>query len=193
MDIEALLDAHGLAFVLVGCFLEGDTVALSAGLLEHKGLLPFGPTVLAAAAGAWIWDISIFALGRIFRAHPRVARAMSNPRAQALTQRLIRRPLLLAALFRFVPGTRTVAPLALATASSLPAPVYAAVTAVSALLWALVLVSIGHDLGAIIERIWGDLRDPRAVIALPLLSLAALMIWTGTRLRRGTARDHPRK
>ena len=184
MDIDALLNRYGLAFVFVGCFVEGDTVALTAGVLEHKGLLPFWPTVLAAAAGGWVWDISIFALGRGFRAHPRVARAMSHPRARALTGRLLRWPILLAAVFRFIPATRTVAPLALATGSRLPFAVYAPVTLMSALVWALTLVSIGHDLGQYIERAWGGIRDIRLMLLIPGLSIAGIAIWTGLRLRR---------
>ena len=184
MDIDALLDRYGLAFVFVGCFVEGDTVALTAGVLEHQGLLPFWPTVLAAAAGGWTWDIAIFALGRGFRAHPRVARALSHPRAQALTRRLLRWPVVLAAVFRFIPATRTVAPLALATASTLSMPLYAAITLVSAMLWALILVTIGHDLGQLIDRLWGDMQDIRPILLIPCLSIAGIAIWTGMRIRR---------
>lgn len=184
MDIDTLLDRYGLAFVFVGCFLEGDTVALTAGVLEHRGHLPFWPTVVAAAAGGWVWDISIFALGRGFRTHPRVARALSHPRAQKLTGKLLRWPILLAAVFRFIPATRTVAPLALATGTSLPFAVYAPVTLVSALVWALTLVTIGHDLGMYIERAWGGIRDIRPVLLIPCLSIAGIAIWTGLRLRR---------
>ncbi len=179
-----LIARYGLGMVAAGCFLEGETFALTAGLLQHRGLLPFWPTVLAVAAGGWAWDLVIFGSGRAFRTHPRIARALAHPRAQRVTRRLLGRPALLAAVFRFIPGSRTVAPLALTTGTPLRAAAYAAITFVSACVWGLAMVAIGQDIGRAVEALWGRIQDVRWFLVLPVLSLAGFAAWTILRWRR---------
>lgn len=179
-----MLEQYGVYFVTLGTMLEGDTVAVTAGVLAHQGTLAFWPTVFAAALGGWLSDLGIFSFGRLFRHHPRVLRALAHPRAQRMTRRLLRRPMLLAALFRFIPGTRTIAPLALSTATQIPFPVYAGLTGVACCLWALVAVTVGKDIALIFGLIWGDVRNPSVILAVAMLAVIGLTIWSILRVRR---------
>lgn len=185
MDFETLIETHGLWLLWLGCAIEGEAVAVAGGVLEHRGVFGFWPVIAAVAAGGWTSDLLVYAGGRAFRGHPRVTRFTGHPRTVRLTGRLLRRPALLAAVFRFVPGARTVTPLALATASDLPAVAYAAITLVAAVVWALLAVSMGHGVGVLLAALFGHLSELDAVTlgAAAGLGLAALL-WVWHRRRR---------
>ncbi|SHJ59050.1 membrane protein DedA, SNARE-associated domain [Palleronia salina] len=187
MDIAGSLARWGVLFVYLGCVVEGDAVAISAGVLADQGRLPFWPVVFAAALGAWTWDMGIFTAGRIFRGHPRIARALEHPRAQRVTRRLLRRPWLLAGIFRFIPATRTVAPLALATGSSIRAATYAAITGPACLLWAMIAVTIGADLSRLLSAVWREARSEMQIAAALALGGVAIFAWRRWSLARARA------
>ncbi len=182
--IDALIAKYGLIIVFLGCALEGDTVAVTSGLLAHHHLLPLWPTLAVAWAGGWTADVLIFLLARRYRAHPRVLRILSHPVSQGVARRLLGRPLLLAAVFRFIPGMRTVSPVLLATGTSLRAALYLPVTCLSALLWAGVMVLIGHGIGEVIRCLWGHVDRTELLLALPVLLVAIFALHRLWRMRR---------
>ncbi|WP_353472832.1 hypothetical protein PVT71_02025 [Salipiger sp. H15] len=179
--IDALIAKYGLIIVFLGCAVEGDTVAITSGLLAHHGLLPLWPVLAAAWAGGWTADASIYLLARRYRDHPRVLKILSHPVSQGLADRFLGRPLLLAAVFRFLPGMRTVTPVLLATGTRLGPALYLPVTCVSALVWAAVMVVIGHGIGQLVHRIWGHVDRTELLLALPVL---LVVLFLGHRLWR---------
>ena len=184
MEIDTLLAQYGLFFVFLGCMLEGDTVAVTAGILSQQGTLDYWPTIIAAALGGWVSDLGIFGFGRFFRGNPRIARTLAHPRAIRLTRRFLGRPHVLAAIFRFIPATRTIAPLALATATPIRFPVYAAITGCACLLWSLIAVTIGADLGAIVGRIWNNTGASTRIGMAILVAVIAVYVWRRRGLQR---------
>ena len=65
-DLHPLVQQYGLIAVLVGAFLEGETVLLLAGASAHLGLLDLRGVVVVAAVGAFLGDNFFFLLGRHF-------------------------------------------------------------------------------------------------------------------------------
>ncbi len=173
--IDTLIAKYGLIIVYLGCALEGDTVAITSGLLAHHELLPLWPTLAAAWAGAWSADAVIFLLARHYRDHPRVLRLLAHPVSQKMARRFLGRPVLLAAVFRFLPGMRTVTPVLLATGARLSPALYLPLTCVSALVWAGVMVVIGHGIGGLVHRIWGHVDRTELLLALPVLLVALFL------------------
>lgn len=176
MDFDPLLAEHGLWFAFISTTISGDTGALTAGVLEHRGVLRFWPAVLAVALGGWVSDLGIFLAARLFRANPRVARALDQPGAVWFTERFLSRPVLLAAMFRFVPGSRTFVPAALATGGTIGFRLYAAVTGVTCVIWAWMLIAVGHGIGELIQDIWGRIREVETIMAWPILAAAAVVV-----------------
>ena len=170
--IEHLISQYGLIIVYLGCALEGDTIAISAGVLAHRGTFPVWPTVLTVAAGGWTTDLVTFHLARLFRDHPRVVKAVASPMAQRLTSRFLARPYLLTAIFRFIPGARTVAPVMIATATQVRKRDYVLITFVSALAWGATMVFAGQAVGKLLWVIWGHITRPEIVFALAGLVIA---------------------
>ncbi|PIL18648.1 hypothetical protein P775_18935 [Puniceibacterium antarcticum] len=174
--IEHLITEYGLIAVFIGCALEGDTVAITGGVLTFQGLLSFWPVVLAATAGAIATDTATFWLARRFREHPRVLRAVSHPLSQRFTATLLSRPLLLACVFRFIPGGRTVAPVMLATASSIRGKTYTIATIMSAGVWGLLMVSMGRELGEFMTETLGHFTRTEIILLVALVILALFLL-----------------
>ncbi|SNR28062.1 DedA family protein [Puniceibacterium sediminis] len=176
--IENLIHEYGVIAIYIGCVFEGDTVAITGGVLAHRGLIPFWPVVFAAIAGGLTTDTITFWLGRRFRDHPRVLRAVSHPLSQRLTATFLSRPLLLACLFRFIPGARTLAPVMLATATRIRGLPYTVATAVSACIWGVVMVSVGRQIGELLTRILGHFTRTEIVLLVALMVLALFLLRT---------------
>ena len=192
MDLDPLLSEHGAWLVYVGTTISGDAVALAAGVLEQRGTLRFWPTLAAVTAAAFTSDVGIFLIGRWFSRSRRVGRALDEPWAQRLTDRLITHPRLLAAGTRFVPGSRTFVPLALATSGRIALPTFAAISALTSIVWAYMMIAIGHNLGELIVAIWGRIRETETILTLPALAIlvtVATILWRFLRQRRKSRRE----
>ena len=64
MDIPGLVDTYGYWAVLVGAFLEGETIHALAGLAAYRGYLDFRWVVLIAMIAGFLGDQFYFFLGR---------------------------------------------------------------------------------------------------------------------------------
>ncbi|ETX14206.1 hypothetical protein OCH239_04970 [Roseivivax halodurans JCM 10272] len=146
-------------------------MAITAGVLSHRGIFPFFWTVVAVAAGGWTTDLVTYYGARYFREHRRVLKALSHPFAQRLMQRFLSRPLLLTAIFRFLPGARFLAPVLIATGTKVKTAAYVPITFTAAIVWATLLVSIGDKIGGLVSAVWGYVWSPR----LPVLVAAAAL------------------
>ncbi len=176
--IEQTIEQYGLLAIYLGCALEGDTVAITGGVLAHRGLLPFWPVVIAVIAGGFTTDTITYWTGRRFRDHPRVLRAVSHPMSQRLTAIFLSRPLLLACVFRFIPGARTVAPVMLATATDLRGLPYTIATFVAASIWGVLLVSVGRELGEFLARVFGNFTRTEIVLSVAAAVLGVALLRT---------------
>nr|WP_280513625.1 VTT domain-containing protein [Roseivivax marinus] len=160
-------------FVWLGCALEGDTVAITAGVLAGKGLFPLWGAILAAAAGGWTTDLATYYGARYFRSHPRVLRALSHPWAQRMTRRFAGRPRVLCAVFRFIPGARFIAPVLIATATGIRSRTYLPITFCSAMIWGILLVTIGRKIALLVTYVWGHVWSAHG----PLVVAGAALVF----------------
>jgi membrane protein DedA with SNARE-associated domain len=178
--IETLIAEYGLPAIFLGAGLEGETVAILAGVIAHAGTLGFWPVVLAVALGSFVADQIWFACGRYFRGSRLVRRISARPFfAKALTA-FERRPVLFTFGFRFVYGFRTVSPIAIGT-TQLSTARFVLINAAAAATWALVFVSAGYWFGNAIESVFGTLRSNHRLLvgaAGALLLVGALAFWT---------------
>ena len=58
MDLQSIIENYGYAAILIGTFLEGETILVLAGLAAHQGYLVLTWVILAAFAGIsffFIW------------------------------------------------------------------------------------------------------------------------------------------
>jgi membrane protein DedA with SNARE-associated domain len=157
VTIEAIVEQYGLAAVFAGAALEGEAAVIAGGLLAHQDMFPLAGAMAAAAAGSFTADQAYFYAGRRFRDHRWVAAARERPAFAKAMAALERHPIGFIFVFRFLYGLRTISPIAIGTAGIRPR-LYAAVNAVSAILWAITFTTIGFLFGDTFEAAVGRLR-----------------------------------
>jgi membrane-associated protein len=158
-DLETLiktvsyLGLFGIVFaetgLLVGFFLPGDTLLLTAGLLASQGMVKLPLVMLACGLGALIGDSVGYFLG--YRFGPLV---FSRPENRFLDPKHIERAnryfkkygAISFIIARFIPVVRTIAP-TLAGVSRIPYKVFVVYSVVAATIWAIGLPLVGFYLG----------------------------------------------
>ena len=175
MSIESLVDTYGYLAVLIGTFLEGETVLVLGGFAAHRGYLTLQGVVLAAFIGSFCGDQLFFFLGRR-HSHTILAKRPSwkarLDKAKNLLERF-GRPFILA--FRFLYGLRTVAPFMIGM-SSIPALKFVLLSAVSAFVWAGGVGVAGYFFGHALEIAIGDVKHYEVHI-FGMIAVIGVLIW----------------
>lgn len=141
--------------LLIGFFLPGDSLLITAGILAQQGSLHLAGAMLAVALGAIIGDSTGYFIGRRFgpavfsRPDSRLFRPEYVERTQAFFERYGGFSLVLA---RFVPVVRTVAP-TLAGVGKMPYARFLIYNVVGGLLWATSVPLLGYWLGGLIPNL----------------------------------------
>ncbi len=182
-DLLPFIASWGLPVVYLGAVLEGETVILIAGILCHRGTLPFEGTITVAALGAFTGDQIWFRIGRrhgrnALSRFPRLAR-----HAERVQPWIAKRADWIALGSRFVYGTRSVSPLLLGT-EGYSAWRFALFNGFSAVLWATLGVSIGYLLGAGAQQLVGPIEHIEQLL---LAVLAGMLAWHWYRRRKPVA------
>lgn len=185
-SLTQFLENYGYWAVLVGTFLEGETILLMAGFAAHRGYLGLPGVVLAAFAGSLAGDQLAFFVGRTYGARVLDRFQRLRPGVERAKQLMERHgtPLLLG--FRFVYGIRNVTPLA-AGITRVAAPRFVLLNAIGAAAWSVLVASIGYLFGQGFELVLDRARAYEeyalfAILALGLL--AALVAFVRTRRAR---------
>lgn len=184
MDLAALIGSYGYWAVAVGCLLEGETVLLLAGFAAHRGYLALPWVMAVAAAAGFAGDMGFFLLGRRFA--PQILARW--PRIGALRPRLDgwlhRYGAWVVLAVRFLYGFRVAGPV-LIGASGMPWQRFALFNLLGAMLWAVLLSSIGWFFGQTAELLLGELQRYEGALALVLLAAAVgYAVWVRVRRRR---------
>lgn len=141
--------------LLLGFFLPGDSLLITAGILAQQGSLHLAGVMLAVALGAIIGDSTGYVIGRRFgpavfsRPDSRLFRPEYVERTQAFFERYGGLSLILA---RFVPVVRTVAP-TLAGVGKMSYARFLIYNVVGGLLWATSVPLLGYWLGGLIPHL----------------------------------------
>jgi membrane protein DedA with SNARE-associated domain len=175
--LEELIQRFGYPAILVGTFLEGETVLLLGGFAAHRGYLHLDGVILAAFAGSLVGDWLYFETGR----KKGMAFLDERPAWRSRVDRVLRmvhaHQTLLILSFRFLYGIRTVAPFALG-ASGVPPLRFALLNVPSALIWAIAFGGLGYALGNTLQAVMGHLeRYEHLVFAAILAAGAAAWLW----------------
>ena len=141
--------------LLLGFFLPGDSLLLTAGVLAQQGKFSLAGVVLAVALGAVVGDSTGYLIGRRFgpgvfsRQDSRLFRPEYVTRTQAFFERHGGLALILA---RFVPVVRTVAP-TLAGVGRMPYARFLTCNIAGGALWAVTVPALGYWLGGLIPNL----------------------------------------
>lgn len=176
MSLESLIDIYGYLAVLIGTFLEGETVLVLGGFAAHRGYLTLQGVVLAAFIGSLCGDQLFFFLGR-WHSQTILAKHFSwkvrMDRAQKLLE-MYRTPFIL--VFRFLYGLRTFAPFMIGM-SPVPVIKFLLLNAVGAFVWACLVGVGGYLFGNALEIVIGDIKHYE-VHVFGIITIAGVLIWS---------------
>jgi membrane protein DedA with SNARE-associated domain len=175
MTLESFVDTYGYAAVLVGTFLEGETILILGGFAAARGYLALPWVILAAFIGSLCGDQLFFFLGRwhsesILSKRPTWKVRVNK--AQKLLDRF-RTPLIL--IFRFLYGLRTVAPFVIGM-SSVPTAEFIILNAVGALVWSIAVGTGGYLFGSALEILIGNIKHYEMQV-LGAIAAIGVMTW----------------
>jgi len=165
----------GYLAILVGTFLEGESVLALGGVAASYGYLTFPKVVAVAVLGAFTGDQVAFYLGRrfgpvILARNPALARKAQ--RVQALVRRWDA-PAVIG--LRFMYGMRIAGPIVIGTCGISPWRL-ALFNFIGTLIWAPLVAAVGYLAGQALEHWIGRLQH----VQIALLMLVALVVvaWT---------------
>ena len=166
--LQSLLAEYGYLAVLLGAFLEGETILVLGGLAAKLGYLELPWVMVCAFVGGFCGDQLYFFIGRyhgkaLLARHPHWAQ-----RSRWVNHLLERHQVLLILSFHFLYGVRTITPFAIGM-SEVPTLRFMILNAFSVALWAVMVGLAGFLFGRTLEAFLGDLED------FELLALGAII------------------
>jgi membrane protein DedA with SNARE-associated domain len=182
MSLTALLVKYGYAAVLLGTFLEGETILVMAGFAAHRGYLDLYWVIGVATFGSFLGDQLYFYLGarygwRILNRYPRF-----KPRALRVQALLDRYHLPLILGIRFLYGLRIVGPFAIGM-SSVSRIRFFILNLLGAIAWAALIGGAGYLFGYALELLLSDIQRYEEWL-LALIVIASVAVWIFYRWRQ---------
>ncbi|EYB68568.1 dedA protein [Deinococcus phoenicis] len=170
--------------LLLGFFLPGDSLLITAGVLAQQGSLRLAGVMLAVILGAIIGDSTGYLIGRRYgptvfkRQNSRFFRPEYVERTQAFFGRYGGLALILA---RFVPVVRTVAP-TMAGVGRMPYLRFLSYSVAGGLLWGVGVPLLGYWLGGLIPHL------DRYILLVVGVAVVLSLIPVGLELRKASRR-----
>ncbi len=177
MTLASLIASYGYYALFAGTFLEGETVLISAGFAASRGILDLTWVIAIAFVAGTLGDQLAFLMGRWHG--ERLLRRFPLLRSkQPVVQRLLDRyqiPLIL--LIRFMVGLRIAGPFVIGM-SSIPFSLFSLLNTTGALIWAVVVATVGYYFGMAMEALFADFKQVEQVVLLAILVFGALIgLW----------------
>ena len=187
MDIAGLVAQYGYFAVIVGAFLEGETVIALAGFAAHRGYLDFGAVALLAGLSGFAGDQFYFFLGRRHGAQVLARIPGASEKAERFDALLERWHAPFIVALRFLYGFRIVGPVLLG-AGRVPTLKFVAFNALGAALWAPLVAGAGWAFGQAAQALLADIREYEQWLfaAILVTGLAGVLVH---RLRRRQRAD----
>lgn len=174
MSLEELVSTYGYAAILIGTFLEGETILVLGGFAAHRGYLELPLVIACAFIGTVFGDQLYFHLGRTKGQDMLERRPHWQSRADRVLSLLERHQLLLILGFRFLYGMRTVTPFILGV-SRVPPVRFLVLNLLGALVWSASIGVLGYLFGQTLEILIGNIKHYELWLALALVAVGSCL------------------
>ncbi len=174
MALDAIVRTWGYYLLILGTFLEGEIILVTAGFLASRGYLNIWIVILLGALGALISDLSFFYTGRV-KGKKLIDKKPSLKKQVGLIHSYFKKnetPIMMG--LRFTYGARTLTPMMIGT-SDVKASKYVMINIFSSLIWALIYGLLGYFIGKGLTRIFGDLASIEWHIVLSIFIIGAAL------------------
>lgn len=180
MSLEELIESYGYLAILVGTFLEGETILVLGGLAAQLGYLELPWVMAAAFTGSFFGDQLYFYLGRRYGPKIIAKRLSWQTSAEKVYKLLHRHQIFLILTFRFYYGLRNVTPFVIGSAQ-VPRMQFFILNAIGAVIWAITLGFVGYLFGEAFRLFMDDFKRYELYV-LGAFVVLAFSIWTITLL-----------
>jgi membrane protein DedA with SNARE-associated domain len=173
--LESLLSTYGYPILIIGTFLEGETILVLGGLAAHLGYLSLDWVIVCGFCGTLFGDQLYFFLGRrqgktLLARHP-----SWQPRAERVLRILERHQTLLILGFRFLYGLRSVTPFAIGM-SDVSYLRFILLNLIGAGIWTITIVFAGYYFGRAMQALLGDIKQYELELMTGIIG-TAIVIW----------------
>ena len=178
MSLETLTELiknYGYLAILIGTFLEGETILILGGFAAHMGFLELPWVIASAIAGSFSGDQLYYYIGRHFGRKIIAKRLSWQVGAQKVYKHLHRHQNLLILSFRFFYGLRNVTPFAVG-AAHISRVRFFSLNLIGAIVWAFAFAYAGYLFGEAFRLLLDDFKRYEMYVLLGLM-LIGLMIW----------------
>lgn len=182
MNLQHLIDTYGYVIVLVGTFLEGETILVMGGIAAKLGYLKLPWVAFAAFAGSLGGDQLYYHLGRYYGT--RILRKKKNwdTKIQRVYSIYSRYEIAVLLGFRFAYGLRTATPIALGAGKMVSPLKFLLFNMISAAAWAVLVSGLGFAIGQGAELLLGDIKRYEIAI-MSAATIIGVILWLWQRLR----------
>jgi membrane protein DedA with SNARE-associated domain len=177
IDWQHLLTQYGYLAILVGTFLEGESILILGGYAAHQGYLFLPHVLLAAFAGSFFGDQLYFAVGRMYGRAFLATRPAWRARVARVNGLLQRYQTAYILGFRFLYGLRTLSPFVLG-AGPVKTLRFVLLNAAGAILWTLTIGSIGYAFGEMVTLMLGRAKHYEAYVLGAILVIGIVVTVT---------------
>lgn len=182
MSLQDLISNYGYWAILIGTFLEGETILVLGGFAAHRGFLELPWVMAAAFAGSFIGNQVYFWIGRWNGEKLLAKRPKWREKSQRVLSLLEKHQTVLILSFQFLYGLRTVTPFLLGSAGIAPIRFFL-LNMIGAAVWAVVVGSLGFIFGSAIEAVLGDIKRYE-LLFFGIIAGVGVGIWIQRRLTR---------
>jgi membrane protein DedA with SNARE-associated domain len=170
-----LLTNYGYPAIIIGTFLEGETVLVLAGLAAQAGYLSLDWVIVCGFAGTVLGDQIYFSLGRYHGKSWLKRKKSWQARAERVFDILERHQNLFIIGFRFMYGIRTVTPFAIGM-SNVSYLRFILLNVSGAAIWAASIALAGYYFGHVVETVIGDIKHYELALMLSIIAISSL-VW----------------
>lgn len=176
MSLADLISSYGYLAIIIGTFLEGETVLVLGGFAAHGGYLNLPLVILSAFIGTLFGDQLYFFIGRYKGLTMLESRPVWKEKSSKVFALLEKHEVLLILGFRFLYGIRTVTPFLIGT-SKIKTSRFIKLNLIGAVVWAIVVGTLGYWFGHALELIIGDIKHYETMIFIFLI-VVGLSVWS---------------
>jgi membrane protein DedA with SNARE-associated domain len=160
---ETLIRDYGYWAIIVGTFLEGETILVVGGIAAQQELLDLYTVMLCAFCGSYAGDQLAFSIGRYYGSRILERRPKWKEKADYLLGKSARYLDIWMVIFRFFYGLRNPTPWILG-AGGISYKRFLVLNGIGAALWAVIVAYGGYAFGLLIESFMGKVRDVSKIL-----------------------------
>jgi membrane protein DedA with SNARE-associated domain len=174
--LEYLVRNYGYWALLMGTFLEGETILLIGGLLAKLGLLKLSTVIVVAFIGSFSGDQIYFYIG-YFKGREVLSRYPKWGRRVDRVHKFIERYRNLIILgFRFVYGMRIMTPFVIGLDKQVNVVRFFVLNALGAVIWSIAFAAGGYFFGYALEGFVKGVKKYEIHVVL-IISVVGIILW----------------